>query len=146
MVEARKLECDCPPIRKPREAAKPQYKSARIQNPTFLESTLSQQILLCQGSVPGAHEGKQADLPVAKTPQRPCCLVPLSCFQYVPCRNGSKRVVGYQVVGVDWGSTTNVLPLFGVVYANTRYDVWYRPSNISEPWLTITGVDPLKSC
>ena len=34
----------------------------------------------------------------------PSCLVPRSCFGYAPGTNGSKRAVGYQVVGVHWGS------------------------------------------
>ena len=42
---------------------------------------------------------------VVEPPGDPYCLVPLSCFEYAPYVNGSKRIVGYQVVEAHWGST-----------------------------------------
>ena len=40
-----------------------------------------------------------------RPPVNPYCLVPLSGLGYTPYINGSKRVVGYQVVGAYCGST-----------------------------------------
>ena len=54
------------------------------------------------GAVGGRRELRGPRL--IEAPMNPKCRVPLSYFEQTPCTNGSKRVVGYQVLGVHWAA------------------------------------------
>ena len=49
----------------------------------------------------------------------PYCLVPVSCSEYTPYTDGSKRVLRYQVVGVHVGSASIHIYIYIDTYIHT---------------------------